>query len=1041
MTQKTSLFLLAAFKRMCTHSARLLRSKQTKNSFAAFLFLAHATINSVHIAPGASSDPDDSFDTAVTSAAFHPPTATWVLGSNKGTDPKTLLRVTLDTASDPFNFSGFTALGGGKTPPDGPSAGYIQNICFGTPLDNPQRPFIIYTSVGGTPVEKPTTGTVILPTKLYSTSFDGIVQSGSVVDNSAITDLQDFVGTVTLKICAVTAGSTYVFALVKDGTAASTRDFGDDTNDGVALMLLDEFTGKLKLQDAVNASATKNKAQQLNKTLVALNAGTDNPTIAESDLPACCYWDERLQRLYVGLPSIATNIITNSIAIAVAIAQVTTSNIINFLLPVSNYAAFNDTTRIVASKNTDTTAKTVGILKIGVMHTSTGFSYLIVNGGNKEDAGKSTLQRRIHAIPLFYSLIPADASKIGTFAKNDLTSVDFSVQASTAGDLVSLTSPEGLVGAGLLPIASTSVVTTMQIFNDTVFVGTATTTNVTDTEAPGIYYSQAIFNHLGKIVRWTDWTLAAPFAVGNSETDGSTAFMAVNGLTGHIMAVNSTTQTVVKTTNWSNEKNRGNGANPTQSLFTRLNADLSGGCFSHYDLSQSAPVYGRHTSFPIGGINYPPARLSLFGGTKGKVIFARTSYVKDTTTGTGAPNYFYNDPAGTTAYVQPQTPTTNYYFSSSGAEINYMATTITNDLTPVTTLGFTHDAATATQDTANGFFLAGTQKGKLYAWANTATGAGATPCGVNGFYFLNTTVTGFTNNPLSKTNFSWQEVSSVSGIPKKIVSLGNSTYVLTRSTQQSGTILDRVYRLPLATTVATLSSGAVLIATSSTSSLSTASAFLDITIIATQTADPTQQEQLVIATDNGLFKTTRTGGVQAATSQTDASWAAVTTPTTAGSLFNHFFSSNRTRNPESFVVMRVQDGVEFGTTLQYTDILQLCFASDTTTQASLPAAEFTSTNTKIFPYLSPIQHYWSDGARRFYIGLPQNSTSSTNGLFQLPFNVGTKTVVYNTDWYASREIRPLQHYLHDKLKLFWIAMIGDSGVVMAGTSTGVIALE
>ncbi len=1079
--------------------ADFLISKLLKKWTLFFAIALSMTIDlqAVRIAPGCANSATKTFLLPISSAAFHPPTATWVVGSDgassdTATTQPPLMKAVLSDINASFNFSGFSTAAAALAKA-GVTNPYIKNICFATPFDNPTRPWIVYTAAANSTTS---------PLNLFNVSMDNLTAGQSMAGGVA-SNLKDANNADTAKINSVTAGfgsyktfqgvasttkyPNFVFALVKANASTNLNQWGLDDNDGVSLMVLDEITGDMRLVNAQNAAPNTYSAQTFPVGFIS-GGSTTPPTINDAtvkslpfndatvkSLPfpnACCFWDSQLERLYIGIPSMTTNYANNSVACAVLIARVTVDNTIQFLQPVGDYSVFNETV-IIATENIGGISEKIGIMNLNVMHTSTGFSYLIVYGGN--DNGN--VSRQVFAVPLVQTNASNSEGIIGTFAANNLTSADFSVQAGSTipasnTPLAVNTASETIVGAGLLPILPTSIVSSMQIVNDTVFVGTLgiNTTIPPQIEAPAIYYSQAIFNNKGKIVSWTDWALAAPYALGNSNVDGSTAFMAVNALTGHVMGIDDSTQTVASITAWSNNKNRGSGPQQSTSLFTQLSKDFSTGCYSFFDFNQSSSIYGKHTTFtvPVYG-DLPPARLSLFGG-KGTVAFVRPAYVKSTVPGQnldGSPwNYQYVDPNDdddpddednqpAITYVQPQQPTVDFTATNplNGKLINYMLTSIVDDKTMVTALGFTADNTNQLQDQPNGFFLAGTVKGHLYAWANTATGAGATPCGNHGFYFTNA-------GPLDPTLFSWQKVPNITGIPMRIESKGNSTYVLTRAVAQNGVMVDTLYRIPaLLTTVADLGVSAVIIAQSATEELASALQFLDFCIISATTVSPENAEQILLATNNGLYVSEKVAGVQVATSQADAAWTAQaigTIPVTTHaikSIYNLIASPDRTRNPSSPIVAYDRSGVvqdpttqtitivDPGNTLEHSTLQRICFSSNAMAAASLPSTDYTSSDTIFFPFLSPIQKYWSDGGRRLYAAQSASSDGHINGLFSLPFNVGTEDITYPNDWYATSELRPLQNYLQHTLMIYWIAMVGDSGVLMAGTSTGVIALE
>jgi hypothetical protein len=106
------------------------------------------------------------------------------------------------------------------------------------------------------------------------------------------------------------------------------------------------------------------------------------------------------------------------------------------------------------------------------------------------------------------------------------------------------------------------------------------------------------------------------------------------------------------------------------------------------------------------------------------------------------------------------------------------------------------------------------------------------------------------------------------------------------------------------------------------------------------------------------------------------------------------------------------------------------------TMGSFNPADFnTSTPIAAFTTLAPIISFWSDGARRLFTVKRSNQTTNRYRLLSLPFNTRNNSIN------ASSEALLSDPALATSAVFYWTQQIGATGIVMAGTDTGVVALE
>lgn len=908
--------------------------------------IALSTLNAVMIYEGNTpNDPTITFATALNSCVYHTPTQTLYIGLDQTSANYSLCKIATTQGN-------CTALA--STTGDNPMSNtFINNLTLAASSTAPEIPFIV-----GTSAADQNTAT----TKVFVANYNG-----SKITVSS--DLNDAGGTTTTaKIVNLAASDSYIFAPVI--TNGVTTSFGTGASDGIALIKIDKNTQALTLYNAVTGQVG-NQALGIADDTTQITADSDNVTFAAAYTPALC-WNEKLKRLYIGLQG-------NSAAlgkmISVLIAKVDPeTNILSLLTPVGNYDVIEDDTRIIGTTgNNSITAN-----KLAVMETSTGFFYLIVQGGNNTAANTNN---RVYAVPLVSGEV--DDTILGTFAYADLTSDDFTIQAAQNDDLFQNTEGAAVVGSttyhgeaikvSTSPIANNTDrgISSLFVCGDTVYISIASEDGSSANNAPGIYYSQAIFNHKGKIQSWTAWTKAAPFESGVSDTDGSSQYIFVNAITGHIISVDQS-KTIVKSTEW-----RTIDPDNDNALLNKLNETFSNGCFSCCDLHQNTANLGENTTH----------RYALFG-SKGTVAIARIS--------TGQ----------TSDYGVCETVVTDF-----SSEQNFKVTTLPNDDAPVTCLGYSKWAPASTR----GFLFAGTKNG-LYVYAtNTNTGVG----------FNSATLTTLDETPFAGT-FSWQKVTSITGEVRAIKSInGSSVYILTKDLDANGVPVDKVFQITLSTSLADLIANTDTVATCNTGNLTGAYLFFDIDLI--PVASDASNFYMILATSDGLYKTGQE--IDLRTNQTDANWAKVTDVVT-----DKIFATHNTLYPFSTILATWKRSNPQIRGYDKALIHQLSSALGTTDLTELPVDSYI-TNQEKPTMLSSISNLFSDGTRRFMI--QQSPDGKSTELCSLPYN--NNTLAWNYP-YAPYKLTDSLFTSSSSEKYYWIQTIGATGNIYVGTSNGVIAL-
>ncbi|MCK4517757.1 hypothetical protein KAT92_03215, partial [Candidatus Babeliales bacterium] len=293
-------------------------------------------------------------------------------------------------------------------------------------------------------------------------------------------------------IRSIAASSSYIFAAVRPNGGT----FGA-TDSGIAVVKRGE--SDLTPMDATTGLAG-NKA-------LAVNGGT-NVTINDH---VAMHWDATLQRLFVGLH--VKHALSPATGHGLWVGRLETDK------PKLTLASAVKDTAIGASEavdkiiafNSDTiTNMNVKIYNIKTMHTSTGKSYVIVNGVTSSAAVPQTT---IFALPIVrkqYSDKDVSAEKIGRITDkfipgetpaNNENSITQAEPVTLETKMTNYNDEAAKVGRSIAP----NDIQDMFVVGDSVFVCCA---HATDKDKQGIFQSTAIFNKDGLIQEWTAWQRA-----------------------------------------------------------------------------------------------------------------------------------------------------------------------------------------------------------------------------------------------------------------------------------------------------------------------------------------------------------------------------------------------------------------------------------------------------------------------------------------------------------------------------------------------------
>ncbi len=872
--------------------------------------------------------------------------------------------------------------------------------------------------------------------------FSPILLDYNSTINASGSDISEVVG--------LEANRCFIFAAV-------VGDFVGASNSGIAVVAINQENLCLQQTAAVPGDMGI-KAQQFNNTSPELLIGAS--TITMNNETVKLLWDDQLERLYAGVSLSASLNADGEGAISVAMGIVgccPEKGTLTLDKIADNGATFANNTVIAGTGNNGDTID-LALKHLEIMHCSTGPSYLIVHGGNGTDTNK------IFALPLVDTCNPDDVNQGKLANKNmyDVATHRFRTPATAAGELATEDDMFAQVGNGRLPIQADQTISDIQVIGDAIYVSFKIPQS--DDNETGILYSQAQFDNEGKIKSWTPWTKRVWPICGfpDSPSSAQVSFFTVDAVNGKVIAVDGTPQKTVRITEW----DEGGICDPcTQScsLTAVLNRSLCDGAYSVLDLDQSTTGIGEEIRY----------RYALFGGTH-KVDFALTSSSRASI----AP--FDINPTTTTPY--PQRVTIDYCCPDF-----FLETELPN-AGCVTTLEYARRTSNNVPSNSN-YFFAGTAKG-LYVFAK-GDGSG-----------YDVTEFGLLSGSAFQSGI-WHKIAAFEDPVVDIKTSGQTLYVMTFKTTKDVPFDSKIYRIEFMDNIADMFDPVNIITIAQSTSASTSTA-LQNTLLFTQmeiiqTDVNNTQEQLVLTTNNGIFQSKRNGGVQTATDEIDANWTlianqtlfygigAIDNPTIMSTVWP--FSAQDACGCKTFERSSIHqlngecaDDPTFRFVPTFFNHMITCDNSacesqcDTTqsccctADCTTPCDEATTTcATSCDPCccINPVQvnspctdlklyekicYFWSDGGRRFFIISPSNAklacipccgkrTCNCCPLQQLRY---LEVTPFN--WCVWDICDPSETVLRDcvlrnESAFYWVRPIGMTGVILAGTQTGVVALE
>ncbi len=818
-------------------------------------------------------------------------------------------------------------------------------------------------------------------------------------------------------INGLAANSCFIFAAVTPGSLV--RPTFGDPNSGIAVITINSETNALTQTAAVPGDMGI-KAQQLDNLSAEIRINGDNinrhPTITGNS--AQLVWNSQLCRLYIGVSLKSDtqqkmgdglrSIVVGQVGCCPEKGTLT-------LFESAPQAAFNNNENNIVGVTLASNGQALNLTvqNMAVMHASTGPSYLIVNGGN------GTATNQIFALPLVDLCDPTDVNQ-GVLANKNVfntTTYHFETPVAANGDLATTSDPFALVGAGPLPINVDQTISEMFVVGDAVYVSLKIPQDANN--ETGILYSQALFDYEGKIARWTPWSKRVWPLCGfpDSPSNSQVSSFAIDAVTGKVIAVDGSPQQTVRITEWVNEQPTADPCQNCCSLPFVLNQSLCSGAYTVLDLDQSTRGIGPTI----------PYRYTLFGGTN-KVDIALVSTSRATT----AP-YDIN-----TSNNQPyaQTVTLNYCDPTTFTE-----TTLPTNAGCATSLEY---ARRMTDQGDTNYFFAGTENG-LFVFAHQ-DGSG-----------FNVNELGLVNAGILSTG-SWQAITTITDPVIDIKTSGNTLYVLTFATSCETPLQSTLLSIPFTNNISTMfASGNISTiaqsgSTSPTVALQNTLVFTAIDII--QTAADESQEQLVLATNNGIFQSQAVNGVQSVTTAAAAQWTSLGN----NSLFYGIGSVDNAQIKTTDWPFNAQDACNYGT-FERSSIYQLNGNDKVNTFQFVPSFfnyYINPCNTDSSccpnPLFQKICYFWSDGGRRFFIIAPTNTA-----IAGIPCCGKKKCCCSNTEqlrllqvtpfnWCEWNTCNPSQTILKDCAlrntpAFYWVRHIGMTGLLLAGTPYGVVALE
>lgn len=400
--------------------------------------------------------------------------------------------------------------------------------------------------------------------KIFAVSGD----KGQLV-YSTTTQINDCQGLPTNGIFKMSSNGSQIFLALSPNDGS----FGD-TNSSIGLASYSSSTGKFSFMDATTGEFNGNIAYKLDTTAGELMAITSD---AQMGPIIDMHWDSKINRLFIALQVTRANSAVNGGGIALLIGRVITTqlgqepenskNSENKNNPIFEYQLILEPALALNPSlfTTDATNAIIGffasggspdikasLYKVKTLHTSTNYSYVIVNGG----VSTTDTKNNIYALPIVRPIRAYDSqlgmtveqnpSDIGKIA-NKYSSMQ---QVATSQSMTLASDSSSIVGGGPLPIDPSNDVQNIFTIGDAVFVALAGNSEGirNSSNETGIFQSSAILDSNGQIKNWTPWqrVMGSTDRVLNFSIDSTIGtFMYVTG------DPNSLNANIIKSTLWS----------------------------------------------------------------------------------------------------------------------------------------------------------------------------------------------------------------------------------------------------------------------------------------------------------------------------------------------------------------------------------------------------------------------------------------------------------------------------------------------------------
>lgn len=473
---------------------------------------------------------------------------------------------------------------------------------------------------------------VELPDKNKPTETKVEVVQSEIPNDSAGAVADYIAGMLSLR---VQGGQDFVIGAV---TPNGNSSFGGGDSGITAAYLTKAQSGcDLKMQN-LSTGELGNQAISFNGSLSALKVGSA-ATILNVVAPFIdMHWDSYLQRLYLAVSVTAAAGATDG-ARSVVVGRFENGKLIFQKLVPDDLVTGGSNNNIIAAK----AGATAFVYKVRTMQTTTRLNYLIVNGGNGAVGEVANL---VYAIPLTNLRIPGEAAEtwrtsddhgiaanVGSDPIDDYNEVthrlrlrSFRSVASSVSQLFTTSDQAAKVGAGPVPLilAGNATIKDMFVRDDSVYVSIAADYDYdagsSQAQQPGIYHSQAIFDHLGRITAWTPWVRVG----GSDDRSYGATLDASNGDFWYATGANDSSVNTVKKTLWGAGAQDGLLGGTTSdsdvglvSLITRQFPEVWGGASAMAEFDTNSNAVGLPNSGLTG------VTTMLFSGYE-KCMFVKT---------------------------------------------------------------------------------------------------------------------------------------------------------------------------------------------------------------------------------------------------------------------------------------------------------------------------------------------------------------------------------------------------------------------------------